>query len=300
MHPGIKLAALFVGFGVVGFSGDYAAGLLAHERALRRHVAVDVDVPEVRVAVKALGSDRCAYSVERRVSLDASASELLRVDAGSGELEVRGVEGAGKVEAVGRVCASDEAYLDDLQITLERRGGDVVLRAHYPDSRRRSWRGGENYARIDLTVEMPRGMAADVDDSSGGMEVSGTGALRIEDSSGEIIAHDILGELTIDDSSGGIDLRNIQGDVTIDDGSGEIDVEGVTGTLRLSDGSGSIDASDVSKDVIVSDDGSGSIRVRNVGGDFQVRSDGSGGIRYSGVEGTVDIPSRKRSGRRGG
>lgn len=298
----VNVAALFLGFGLVGFGGDYAVGLLAHEPSGNRAVNVDVrvDVPEVDVNVDvAWGhAQSCDFQVERRVAVSASAAQLLRLQAGSGELTVEGKAGLDRVQAVGRACASEEAYLDDLQLTLDREGDALVLSAHYPDSDDRRWRRND-YARIDMVVEIPMDMAVDLDDSSGSMEISGTGALTIDDSSGDIRVANATGPVTIDDSSGGIEVRGVRGDVEIDDGSGEVSLMDVTGSVRLRDGSGSLDVEGVTRDVVVDRDGSGSISVRDVGGDFQVRADGSGGIRYSGVSGTVDVPAKKRS-RRGG
>lgn len=271
MMQGLKVAALFTGYAAVGAGGDLAAR----------------------------GGDECRYEAERRVGLDAAGVTALLVDAGSGELEVEGTAGSDRVEAVARACASEEDDLASLQLTLERRGSELVLSAHYPDDRGRRWeRGG--YARLDLVVRVPRGMALDVEDSSGGMRISGVGALDIDDSSGSIVVEDVDGPVRIDDSSGEVEVRGVRGDVEVEDGSGEIVLVRVEGSVRVDDGSGSIEVEEVGRDVVVVDDGSGSIRVRGVGGDFRVESDGSGSIRFSEVAGTVEIPRDKRKGRRGG
>ncbi|GMV06317.1 MAG: hypothetical protein AMXMBFR53_25930 [Gemmatimonadota bacterium] len=300
---GLRVAALFLGYGAVGMGGDYAVEALG--RALAEddvHVRVDrvVDASvEVDRRVR-WDDDDCRYEATRTVALDVGAARALLVRAGSGELEVEGRAGLARVEAVARACASDEEDLASLLLTLGREGSDLVLEAHYPDrSGRRSWEGNR-YARLDLVVQMPLGMDVDVSDSSGGMIVSGTGALDIDDSSGSISVRDAAGPVTIDDSSGEVEVEGVQGDLEISDGSGEIDVSGVEGSVRIRDGSGSVELEDVGRDVVILGDGSGSISVRDVGGDFQVRADGSGSIRYSGVAGTVDVPRDKRRDRRGG
>ena len=298
MVRAFRWTALFLGYGVVGWGGDLAASLLAGRPAPDMSMEIRVDVPDLDVRVEPSHSGRCAYETEREVSISASTANWLRLSAGSGELTVEGRAGADHVHAIGRVCASDESYLDELALTLERRGDDVVLTANYPDDDG-GWRG-DDYARIDLAVEIPLDMAVDLEDSSGGMEVSGTGELRIDDSSGEILVHGVNGAVSIDDSSGGIEVRDVTGDVEVDDGSGEVDLSDIRGSVRVRDGSGGIDVAEVEGDVVIGDDGSGSIDVRDVRGDFSVRSDGSGGIRYSGVGGTVDIPADKRRHGRGG
>ncbi|MCG6957606.1 MAG: DUF4097 domain-containing protein [Gemmatimonadetes bacterium] len=293
---GLKVAALFMGYGLVGLGGDYAVGLLAQNHTPAHSVRVRVREPAVRMRVQVRGSGDCRYEAERTVQVDASASQRLQLDAGSGALRVVGVEGLKEVRAVGHACASDEEYLKDLQVTVEDHAGRLALETHYPSHRGIGWRG-EDYARIDLTVEVPKGMSVDLSDSSGDLEVSGTGALNIDDSSGSIRVRDIDGSVNVDDSSGEIDVSGVAGDVNIEDGSGGIGIRDVQGSVRLDDGSGGIEVAGVGRNVTVADDGSGSIEVRDVKGDFTVRSDGSGGIRYSGVEGTVSIPRDKQEGR---
>ncbi len=293
----IKVAALFLGYGLVGFTGDYSMALLARDHASVRGIravapmtAARAADPVVRVHVRMHDQGSCRYEAERSVKLEASTSQMLHLVAGAGNLTVKGVPGLEEVRAVGHACASSESYLDELQVTLDRTGDGLALKTHYP---RRGWRG-EGYARIDLRVEVPEGMAADVKDSSGDLEVSGTGALRLSDSSGSLRVDHVDGPVSIDDSSGGIEVSDVTGDVAIRDGSGGIDVRDVQGSVHLTDGSGSIDVAGVGRDVIVGADGSGSIDVRRVKGDFTVRHDGSGSIRYSDVDGTVSVPLKKR------
>jgi len=304
----VRVAALFLGYGTLGLGGDFAVGLLEDDHAVRHVVVVDqheavvdvqaiLDAVEVAVDVQVRHSDQCEYMVDRELSVAASANQLLRLDAGSGELRVEGREGLGEVRVVGRACASQESFLEDLVVTLDEVGGEIVLTAHYPEGR--NWTGNRT-AKIDLMVEIPMGMSADIDDSSGSMEILGSGALNIDDSSGSIVVRGATGDVEIDDSSGSIKVFDSSGDVNIEDGSGSIVIEGVGGSVYLDDGSGSITVQAVGQNVVVGDDGSGSISVENVGGDFSVRNDGSGGVRHSGVEGTVDVPEDKRARRRRG
>lgn len=283
---GVRATALFLAYAVLGLSGDWAAGLMAREGGSGMPAGG-------ATAGRAWDGGGCAWEAERVVSLPADGAELLRLRTGSGELRVEGRAGLEEIRAVGRACASEEADLEALRLSLEARGGVAELTVRYPS---RPDRAGSGYtARMDLTVEVPLGLAADLVDSSGGMEVSGTGALRIDDSSGGIYAHGILGPVDIDDSSGGIELRDVEGNVRIEDGSGEIDVRDVRGEVSLRDGSGSVEVFGVTGGVEVGRDGSGSISVRDVGGDFAVLRDGSGSIRHSGVAGRVDIPLEKRN-----
>lgn len=298
MRQTLRLTALFAGYAALGAAGDLAAASFLDDSVPVR-VALEFEGPAADVAVASRASDRgsqeCAFQIERTGAVAASASDRVVVDAGSGHLRVEGREGLSEVRVVGAVCASQESYLDALRVTVERRGGEVEVRAHYPDSRTRDRdRRGRDVAMIDLVVEVPLRAAVDIEDSSGAMEVYSVGPLTIDDSSGEILVQGVDGDLFIDDSSGEIEVRDVAGDASIDDSSGDVDVADVQGIVRVRDGSGSIRVVEVERDVVVERDGSGSISVRDVRGDFRVLNDGSGGIRYSGVDGRVDIPRGKR------
>jgi hypothetical protein len=306
MKAVLRVAVLFAGYSTIGFGGDYAVGLLAQDYAddvievhapevvveVERHVVVDVK-PTIVSRVQVRHNGECAFEVDRELTIPVSAGNDLSISAGSGSLHVEGQEGLEEVVVVGMVCASHEEYLDELLISVqEASNGEVQLRTHYPENRS----ARNNKAQINLTVLVPFGMNVAIEDSSGEIDASGTGDLSIDDSSGSIQVHGIVGSLHIDDSSGGIDVQDISGDVSIEDGSGGLEIQGVQGSLTLRDGSGGIEITDVGQDVTIESDGSGGIEVRNVGGDFVVDRDGSGGIRHSGVEGRVEIPVRRRRG----
>lgn len=265
---------------------------LIHSHHVTHHPSIRVE-PRIAAHMANVGQSSCEFEEELTLDVGVGSGDLLRVHAGSGSLEVVGVDGLGQVRAVARACASHREFLDEMDLTAEMEGNALVVRTHYPDF---SGSGGWNnrYARLDLRMEVPGGMVADIQDSSGEMRVEGLGAINIQDSSGEIVAVDIDGAVDIHDSSGAVDLRNVTGDVVIDDGSGEIRVIDMRGDLVIDDGSGEIYAQGVEGSVRVVRDGSGSIEVDGVSGDFIVERDGSGSIRHSGVSGQVDIPRKKR------
>ena len=276
-----------------------------------QHHEVSVTVHEVsHRQVSEAGQSDCRFESERTLTSAVSSGDNLRLRAGSGSLEVVGVEGLGEVRAVGRACASQEEFLSDLQITAETEGSTLVMETQYPDLS--GWQGGNRYARIDLKVEVPAGMAADIQDGSGEMALSGLGSLTVQDGSGEAVISEIQGDLNIQDGSGGLMIRGVSGTVMVDDGSGELTLEDVGSDVEIHDSSGELDLrriggsltlSDSSGEVLVQDvmgfvkviqDGSGGIAVEGVGGDFIVERDGSGEIRFEGVQGTVDIPRKNR------
>jgi DUF4097 and DUF4098 domain-containing protein YvlB len=217
--------------------------------------------------------DDCAHKADREAALDAAGARSVRVEAGAGSLRVEGRTGVTRVEAHGTACASNESVLGQIRLTAVRQGDVIVIKAEIPD--RSSWIGNDQ-ARLDLVVGLPRLLPVKVEDGSGSATIAHVGPLTVHDGSGELIVSDVAG------------------DVAIEDGSGSIEVDGVTGSVRLSDGSGSIAVHDVSGSVTVDEDGSGSIEVASVKGDFTVSRDGSGGIDHREVAGQVRIPGDRR------
>ena len=250
----------------------------------------------VAVGVAAQEREQCRYEAERSANIEASAGDRLVLVARAGSLRVEGRSGITRVQVRGRACASSEDLLERLQLESGRSGG--VVRVEMPEFEQGWSFGRDRYARLDLVLEVPAGMVAEITDGSGAAVLRGLGRLRVDDGSGELTIEDIGGDLTVEDGSGGTTVRGVRGDVTIEDGSGEVELADVTGSVTLDDGSGGIDITGVGGSVRI-DDGSGSIAVEDVRGDFTVSDDGSGSIRHSGVQGRVQIPERGRSRRRG-
>lgn len=242
-------------------------------------------------AARAQNWNDCKHEAQRAASVSAADARLLAVEAGSGSLKIEGTSGATSIVIRGRACASDSDLLDEIKLEARRSGDRVLVRANVRDDGRHSFRRNE-YARLDVVMEVPAGMAAEIEDGSGSIELSNLGAVDLNDGSGEIIASR-LASITIDDGSGEIQLSDITGRVDIEDGSGEITLRNIGGTIDIDDGSGEINIRGAKGNVRVSD-ASGSIDVTDVAGDFTVADDGSGGITYDNVRGKVEIPRRKR------
>ena len=199
--------------------------------------------------------DDCRYSAERNATLDAAGARLFQIDAGAGGLKIVGRPGLRQVQIRGHACASSQKDLESIRLDTRRDGSTLVVRANIHDEEDDDhW--GNHYRTLDVVVEVPEGMAADIADGSGEMELHGLGDVEIEDGSGSIVA-DNIGSARIRDGSGSITLSNVHGNITIRDGSGSIDV-------------------------------------RKVSGNFTVESKGSGSVDYEDVSGRVDVPTRRR------
>ncbi len=237
----------------------------------------------------------CRYEARRDDAVRASTRDLLHLIARAGSLKVTGREGASEVRISGRACASSRDLLDQLQLKTSRSGSTVNVEV--PEIDQDGWRGNQ-YARLDLDIEVPAGMAAEIEDGSGATELTGLGALQVTDGSGELTISDVKGAVRVHDGSGELVIRGVDGNVSVADGSGEIQVQHVTGSVTIHDGSGSIEVTDVEGDVSVPEDGSGSIDVSDVRGDLTVSAKGSGSVHYARVGGRVDVPEREHRRRR--
>lgn len=238
----------------------------------------------------AQSSDQCRHEAQRTANVDAGGARLLTVKAGAGSLRIEGKAGLDRVVIRGRACASDARLLEEIELRADRRGSDIVVEAM---PRVEGWSlTGVRYASLDLVIEVPARMAADIADGSGSIDISNLGAVSITDGSGEITGSDLHGDVRIQDGSGSIKLTSLAGAVNIHDGSGSIELRNIGGLIDIRDGSGEIDVRTARNSIRIND-GSGGIEVADVDGDFTVTRGGSGGIGYSNVKGRIDIPDRR-------
>jgi hypothetical protein len=238
------------------------------------------------------------YSAPRNAVVDASGAKSVEVEAAAGDLRVEGRPGLRQVQITGTARSSSQQMLSRIKLIAERRGDVVFIKADMPDDN--SFYNDDDYsAALDLLIEVPQGLNADVGDGSGEAKILNVGSLEMSDGSGSLSVIGASGSVHITDGSGDLTIENIGGDVTVQDGSGDIKVRNVTGSFTVqSDGSGGIFATDVKGSVVVENDGSGTIEVSKVGKDLRVESKGSGDIDYADVSGKIDIPERHRRERR--
>ena len=226
-------------------------------------------------AARAQSSDDDGFSAPRDATGDARGARAVEIEALAGSLRVVGVAGLTEVRVRGRARASRRERLDEIRLEARRQGDAVVVRADIPErDDDRGWRGNDDWRLLDLVVEVPRGLAARIEDGSGAVEVRGVGALTLRDGSGGIEVDDVA-SADVEDGSGSLRVRNVRGDLRVRDGSGSVEAERVGGSFT------------------VERDGSGGIDARDVAGDFLVERDGSGGIDHAGVRGRVTVPRRR-------
>jgi hypothetical protein len=185
-------------------------------------------------------------------ALTATRLDRLRIRAGAGSLEVRGVEGGERVVARAWLCASDRERLFAMDVDLRRlMGPDLLLETRQADPDGGLGWGDDEYARIDLVLEVPAGMAVAIEDGSGTIAVNGVGDLLVRDGSGDVDVRDVRGNARIEDGSGGVRVARVSGDVEILDGTGSVEVGGVTGSLVVSGATEEVSVADVAGEVRV-------------------------------------------------
>lgn len=251
----------------------------------------------------------CKFSAERNVDIDAAGLQGLRIELGSSDLNVQGDSAATRIEVRGRACASEQAWLDELQIEQSRQDNKAVVKT----AQRPSHFGfGRSYAYIDYVIRVPANLAIEVNSGSGDTRAaniasldyrSGSGDLNLDRvpgpvsvtvGSGDVVASHLGGFKLGHAGSGDMRISDVQSDVTIGHvGSGDLTFSNVRGSVRAdSIGSGDFVADNIGGDVYVGSIGSGDVTVRTITGNLTVRSAGSGTVHHSGVGGKVDVPKR--------
>lgn len=160
-------------------------------------------IPAAADAVPGPDAQECEVQREIERELDAVDLTGVLIDAEAGSLDVVGAD-VDRVRVHGVICASDEGLADNGILIVERRRDAAWIEVDLPDH---GWRG--DYVRMDLRVEMPRTLAADIRDGSGGARVTGIAAARIDDGSGDVYVEDIAGAVQVDDGTGEIEIRGV-------------------------------------------------------------------------------------------
>lgn len=250
----------------------------------------------------------CKFERTIELTLNLSGSEALSIAAKAGDLEVTGHDDLSEARILGKVCSSNEEWLDETRVVTE--GGSKASIAVETPAMADDWTFfSTRYLYVDLEIQVPNAMALDIEDSSGDVTVRsagavklrdssgdvtliGTGPVNLSDSSGDISLEDVNGSVELKDSSGDINLRSIVGDVTVrQDSSGDIYGRDIRGLVLIEhDSSGDIRFQDVQGDYVVERDSSGDIVAKTVSGAFRVLNDGSGDVSHSDVSGEVEVP----------
>jgi hypothetical protein len=235
-------------------------------------------------------ADDSRYSKDYDFAVDATSLESLQLDVGAGKLIVTGNSASDEVRIVATARADSSRRLEELDLTHLVLGSELRVRTQrYRNGGVFSWPSfGTYYSYIDIEITMPSDLMLDVEDGSGGIEISHVSSLSLNDGSGSIKIEDISGNVDVDDGSGAITIAGVCGSVSVDDGSGPIRIRDSNEVTIIDDGSGEISIENIRGNVNVRNDGSRGISVRDVAGNVEIGDAGSGSVDVdvSGVAGT--------------
>ncbi|HZF73820.1 MAG TPA: hypothetical protein VEZ51_10335, partial [Gemmatimonadaceae bacterium] len=105
------------------------------------------------------------YTAPRNASVDAAGAKTVEVEAAGGILRVEGKPGLRQIQVTGTARASSPRLLNEIKLIAERRGDRVFIKADMPDDN--GWRDDDWSVGLDLVIQVPQGINADISDGSG-------------------------------------------------------------------------------------------------------------------------------------
>jgi DUF4097 and DUF4098 domain-containing protein YvlB len=175
---------------------------------------------------------------------DASKIDRVRIDIGSGKVEIGPNDGTETVVTLD----VDSGPEEDVIFTVE--DGELIV-----EGPRNVRRGPEILVRIATPATLDA---------------------RIKTGSGDIDVRMPLGTARLSTGSGDVDVDRVEGDLGISTGSGDVKVDHAGGLVRASTGSGSIDINEAA-DAVGLSTGSGDVKIGDAAGPTTVKV-GSGDI----------------------
>lgn len=238
----------------------------------------------------AFANHECKFTAERKLDIDPAGLKTLAFTLHSSDLRATGVQGLKQIEVRGRACASEEAWLSELDLEQARGGDRVTVSPRRPDRSSNFNMFGSNYAFIDIEVRLPANLPLQIDSGSGDATVSDVAAVNFDTGSGDMRVDHVAGAVTVKLGSGDIIADNI-GSLDIQRaGSGDVHATTVHGEIKVGHvGSGDLTFRDVQSGVTVESIGSGDLVADRVGGDVTVGSIGSGDVTVDGVKGAFTV-----------
>ncbi|HEY0197870.1 MAG TPA: DUF4097 family beta strand repeat-containing protein [Rhodanobacter sp.] len=254
----------------------------------------------------------CKFTAVRNADIDAAGLKSLLLTLGSSDLDIQSVPGLGKVEVRGTACASEESWLQNLQLASNRSGDRATVDVKNDHNSMTISLFGSSYAYLKLQVRVPAALAVNVDSGSGDVDASNLASLDFDSGSGDLTADHISGALSLrlgsadakvrqvgsvhlhESGSGDVEVDGVQGDVRADEsGSGDLNFRNVSGSVSVGEtGSGDVTLNHIGRDVEVGSTGSGDVNADGVGGNFTVRDSNSGDVVYNNVKGKVSVPKK--------
>ncbi len=229
------------------------------------------------------------FAQTKQLALPAGDIYELRIHCGAGSLYIVNAEWQNtirvfaeiEVEVLNKSDAQGFAE-KNVVLRLDRKGNRAILKS---DLKRTFLHPVD--ARINLIIEVPKGVDVFIDDGSGPIYIQYfSGHLDIKDDSGLITVEKVVGNVRVADGSGKIIMDDIQGNIELKDGSGSIEINKIRGDVRVTDGSGRISIQYVDGNVTVTDE-SGQIDINDITGNVLIRGPGTGELNIERIKGKV-------------
>ena len=257
---------------------DLADRSMSSERAPWADSVADV-LSAATERVAALGERgwpwRVHSTVERSVNTDGVVPVAIENKRGS--IKVRAGD-TNVVTVSAELSALAPHLLDEIEVTAERDGDEVVIRATWPGQRRRR--------RARLIVTVPPGTAVRADTSGGSISVAETrGSAAVTTKGGSITISGTSGDAKGRTAGGSVTVRDHVGPVHVGTSGGSIAIAGhITDAVEATTSGGSISIADVDRATVTATTSGGSISVRG-------RLTGDSRVRTAGGSVTVSIPA---------
>jgi DUF4097 and DUF4098 domain-containing protein YvlB len=170
--------------------------------------------------------------------------------------------------------AAAAAWLPHVQVTLTPQGADLLLDVEPASGAARHLR-----YRVDLTVQVPEGMGAEVDLKSGDV--------RIDDLTADLTARIKSGDLSVGAHRGKVRAEIKSGDVTLQEAE-DLDLHVLSGDIQVKQVRGAAQARVTSGDVSL-DEVRGSVDLVSHSGDLRLGVHGSSGVRAKTISGDISV-----------
>ncbi|MCC6319027.1 MAG: DUF4097 family beta strand repeat protein [Gemmatimonadaceae bacterium] len=108
-------------------------------------------------------------------------------------------------------------------------------------NRRRTWRSGNNRARVEVTVSVPAGTRLRVSSGSGDVSVTTAATeARVASGNGKVRVNGIRGRVEVSSGNGAVTVDDVTGPVSANSGNGDVSIGTVNGPVSASSGNGDI------------------------------------------------------------
>lgn len=177
---------------------------------------------------------------QERIPLAAVGSFSLRSEAG--RVTVRGGDAA---EATITITSERDDFAKLFAVRIEKsQPNRVEVVVEHKSRPPFSWFQASFHSRTLVEVTLPRGVAADVESSGGGIEISNlAGAVRADSSGGGVHAVDLGGSAVLSSSGGSVKAENVAGDLAASSSGGGVHIQEAGGAVAADSSGGSVSVS---------------------------------------------------------